>query len=353
MARPKGLGKGLGALLPQRTTTVNKEGRTVVTTTTVLEPPKPELTEERAAQLAAGKSAVVQLPLAKVQANPDQPRKIFDEAALDELADSLKVHGVIQPILVRPKGEIYEIIAGERRYRAAQLAGLATVPAIICSYTDEERAEVALIENLQREDLNVVEEARAYEDIIRAQGLTQDQLAQKVGRSRSHIANILRLLRLPQRVLDCLGQDIISMGQARPLLALEPRQLQEQAADYVIDHDLSAREVERLMKRLLKDPDYLTKQTAGEKTAGENTAEQQPETRPPQDIFVTEAEDKLKLFFGTQVHIQKGKKKSCIEIEYYSDEDLNRILEVISSRHEDEIERKKAALRQFSQKLNV
>jgi len=350
MSKPKGLGRGIGALLQQKTTKEVKNGKTIttITTTTELKPPKVKLTQEEAAAKARSLDGqVIHLPLAKVHANPNQPRKVFDEAALEELADSLRVHGVIQPILVRQDKDGYEIIAGERRYRAAQLAQLPTVPAIVGEYSANDRAEIALIENLQREDLNVVEEAHAYEDIIKLQKITQDQLAQKVGRSRSHINNIMRLLRLPARVQECLSQEIINTGQARPLLALEDAALQQETADYIIDNDLSSREVEKLIKKLLKDPGYLDalKNPVPEEPAQKQSA--------PQDIFVTEAEDKLKLFFGTQVHIQRGKKKNCIEIEYYSDEDLNRILETIAAKHDNEVERKKAALRQFSQKLNV
>ena len=340
MAKPKkGLGRGLGALLPQKKTVEQKDGKVIETTTTVLYT-APEAQEAPAAPKG---DQVVELKLDEIKPNPNQPRKIFDEAALDELADSLKEHGIIQPILVQKKGAIYEIVAGERRYRAAQMAGLEKMPAIIRSYTESERAEIALIENLQREDLNVVEEARAYEEIIKMQGITQEQLAQKIGRSRSHIANILRLLRLPERVLECLSQEVISMGQARPLLSLEYGTLVQEAANFIIDNDLSAREAEQLVKKLQKDPEYLHPQPQ---------AKPQPQTK---DVFVTEAEDRLKLFFGTQVHIRSGRKKNTIEIEYYSDEDLNRILESVGGRHEDDVERKKALLRQFSttNKLNV
>ena len=274
-----------------------------------------------------------------MQANRHQPRKEFDEAALEDLRESIRQYGVLQPVLVRrlPENQGYELIAGERRFRAAKLAGLKNIPAIVREYSDAEITEIALIENLQREDLNAIEEAKAYDHLMKEFGLTQDILSRKIGRSRSHIANFLRLLKLADRVQEYIANGSLSMGQAKPLLGLEDPAKQLEAADYILAQEMSARSAEALVKRMQQAA------TAKEKTLPEETRE-----TGQKQLFVAAAEDRLKLLFGTQVHILPGKKKSRIEIEFYSEEDLNRIIETLTEKKNEINEQKKAALRNFS-----
>ena len=285
------------------------------------------------AHVAAGaavpeKDRVQELAVADIRANRYQPRKDFDEAALEDLKASVEAYGVLQPVIVRrlPESEggegHFELIAGERRLRAAKLAGLAKVPAIVREYSDAETSEIALIENLQREDLNPMEEARAYQSLIGSFGLTQDEISKKVGRSRSHIANFLRLQKLDEKVQDYVASGTLSMGQARPLVALEYHELQRKAADYIQEHELTARGCEALVRKLAEDPTLLDAEE------GENGGAQTvnadggtPELRATMD--------RLTEYFGTQVKIKRGKKKGKIEIDYYGDEDLERILELL------------------------
>ena len=270
---------------------------------------------------------VKSLEVNEIVANQFQPRKEFDDEALEELMQSIKQYGVLQPILVRKTLSGYELIAGERRLRASKRAGLKVVPAIVREYSDSEMTEIALIENLQREDLTAIEEAAAYEKLLTTFGLTQEELAQKVGRSRSHIANFIRMLTLPTIIQNYVSRETISMGQARPLITLDNENLQIEAAEYIIAEDLSARASEELVKKLLVNPDYLSEQQKNIDDAEENEAGSTPECR---EIFVVEAEDRLKLMLGTQVKIKQGKKKSRIEIDFYSQDDLDRIIEALS-----------------------
>ncbi|MBP2630817.1 MAG: parB-like partition protein [Firmicutes bacterium] len=270
---------------------------------------------------------VKSLEVNEIVANQFQPRKEFDDEALEELMQSIKQYGVLQPILVRKTLSGYELIAGERRLRASKRAGLKVIPAIVREYSDSEMTEIALIENLQREDLTAIEEAAAYEKLLTTFGLTQEELAQKVGRSRSHIANFIRMLTLPTIIQNYVSRETISMGQARPLITLDNENLQIEAAEYIIAEDLSARASEELVKKLLVNPDYLTEQQKNMDDAEENEAGNIPECR---EIFVVEAEDRLKLMLGTQVKIKQGKKKSRIEIDFYSQDDLDRIIEALS-----------------------
>ena len=280
--------------------------------------------------------AVQQIPLHEIQANRYQPRHEFDESALDELKESIVQHGVLQPILVRqlPAGKGYELVAGERRFRASRLAGLETVPALVRPLSDAASTEIALIENLQREDLNAIEEANAYRNLLQNFGLTQEALAERVGRSRSHITNMMRLLKLDAHVQEYLANGSLSMGQARPLVVLTDAALQREAADMA--RECSARQAEELVKRLQKK--------------AEETAEAKEEESPgeTEKIFLQEAEDKLKMFFGTQVRIRLQGKKNRIEIDFSSEEDLNRILDSLLEKKSRLLEDKKAALRQFS-----
>jgi len=270
---------------------------------------------------------VKSLELNEIVANQFQPRKEFDDEALEELMQSIKQYGVLQPVLVRKTMTGYELIAGERRLRASKRAGLKVIPAIVREYSDSEMTEIALIENLQREDLTAIEEAAAYEKLLTTFGLTQEELAQKVGRSRSHIANFIRMLSLPKIIQDYVSRETISMGQARPLITLDNKTLQIEAAEYIIAEDLSARASEELVKKLLMNPDYLSEQQRSIDEAEENEAEITPEYR---EVFLVEAEDRLKLMLGTQVKIKQGKKKSRIEIDFYSQDDLDRIIETLS-----------------------
>lgn len=294
------------------------------------------------AHVAAGaavpeKDRVQELAVADIRANRYQPRTDFDEAALEDLKASVEAYGVLQPVLVRrlPDAEGgYELIAGERRLRAAKLAGLAKVPAIVREYSDAETSEIALIENLQREDLNPMEEARAYQSLIGSFGLTQDEISKKVGRSRSHIANFLRLQKLDEKVQDYVASGTLSMGQARPLVALESHDLQRKAADYIQEHELTARASEALVKRLLAAPDALR----AEKKA------------QPLDAHLREAQERLTQSLGTKVRILPGKKKSRIEIDCYGDEDISRILELLAGQASAAAEKQKKieALRRVS-----
>ena len=282
--------------------------------------------------------AVQQIPLHEIQANRYQPRHEFDESALEELKESIVQHGVLQPILVRqlPAGKGYELVAGERRFRASRLAGLETVPALVRPLSDAASTEIALIENLQREDLNAIEEANAYRNLLQNFGLTQEALAERVGRSRSHITNMMRLLKLDVHVQEYLANGSLSMGQARPLVVLTDAALQREAADIIMARECSARQAEELVKRLQKN---------AEETAEAKEAESPGETAK---IFLQEAEDKLKMFFGTQVRIRSQGKKNRIEIDFSSEEDLNRILDSLLEKKSRLLEDKKAALRQFS-----
>lgn len=288
MSKPmRGLGKGLDALIPN-------------------------------AQSDAEKT-IQEFPVTEIRANRFQPRMEFDDESLEELVQSIRQYGVLQPVLVRKTLQGYELIAGERRLRASKQAGLETIPAIVREYTDSEMTEVALIENLQREDLTAIEEALAYNKLLTEFGLTQEEVAKKVGRSRSHIANFVRLLGLPKIVQDYVSRGTLSMGQARPLLVLQTEQEQIEAAEYIIAEELSARESEKLVKKLFLAPFQVKKSETEEQEA------------PQKEIFVAEVEERLKMFLGTQVKIKPGKVKSKIEIEFYSEEDLERILETLTT----------------------
>lgn len=285
---------------------------------------------------APAKDEVQEIEVASIAPNRYQPREEFDEAALSELTESVQRYGVLQPVLLRklPQGG-YELIAGERRLRAAKGAGLDKIPALVREYNDSEISEIALIENLQREDLSVLEEARAYQRLLTEFGLTQEELAGRLGRSRSHLANIMRLLKLVPQVQELLGSGVLTVGQARPLLAL-PEELQQQAADFIQEHDLNARQCEELAKKLAADP------TALEKGTGEKPKVQE-------DIYIREAAEKLKALLGTQVQIKTGKKKGKVEIEFYSEDDLDRIMGLIGERRQSVNQARIEKLRQFSQ----
>ena len=258
---------------------------------------------------------VINIQSTQIIPNKFQPRRVFDQEALTELAQSITQYGILQPIVVRKVLNGYELVAGERRWRASQQAGKQEIPAIIKEYTDGEMIEIALIENIQREDLNAIEEALAYRRLMDELCLTQEEVGRKVGRSRSLIANMVRLLNLHPTVQEYVSRGTLSMGQARPLLALETSELQLEAAEIIIEEDLSARGAEELVKRYAEIP----KQT-----------KQQAKIVDDKGVFVIEAEDRLKLILGTQVKIKPGKLKSKIEIEFYSPEDFDRIFDLLS-----------------------
>ena len=251
------------------------------------------------------------LPISQIESCGQQPRKYFDEEKLEELAESIREHGIIQPLTVRKLSSgYYQIIAGERRWRAARLAGLSEVPAVVIEADDRKAMELAMIENLQREDLNPMEEAEGYRSLIDQYGLTQEQAAQRVGKSRSAVANVMRLLSLCPELRKLVEEEKLSAGHARALLPLSPP-LQKKAAETVISDGLSVRQTEQLAKRL---------QT--EKPA-------KPEKRVQKVDYVAEAEKDLSSKLGRACHIAHGKKKGRIEIEYYGVDDLNDLLEAL------------------------
>lgn len=291
-----GLGKGLGALLKNR-------------------------------EITPAKDQVQEIAADEIRANRYQPRQNFDEAALEDLSESIRQYGILQPLIVRRLPEKgYELIAGERRLRAARKAGLEKVPALVREYNDAEISEIALIENIQRENLNIIEEAEAYAFLMQNFQLTQEMLAKKVGRSRPHIANSLRLLELAEPVQDKLIAGELLMGQARPLLALKDEALQVKAAEHILAEHLSSRQAEELVRCLLDDPAYLDAEAGGPE---DETAEAQETQEAQQDAFYQDAVGRLNEYLGTKVRIRPGKKKSRIEIEFYSEDDLERLLELL------------------------
>lgn len=245
------------------------------------------------------------IPVDEIRPNPYQPRKVFNDEALKELSSSIKQHGVFTPILVKKSIQGYDLIAGERRLRASKLAGLKDIPAIIVDFDDQEMMEIALLENIQREDLNVIEEAKAYEKLIQRLGYTQEQLAHRVGKSREHITNLLRLLKLPEDVQEYVVSKQLSMGHVRALLGLKTEANMRKVAKQAIDQGLSVRKVEQIVKD----------------TNNKKTIE-----KPKEDIYVKAAKEKLQEFFQTSVSINKN----AISIHYENKEDLNRVLELLN-----------------------
>ena len=261
------------------------------------------------------KPGELELKLTEIVPNSDQPRKDFDEDSLMELAESIRQFGILQPLLVQKKGKYYEIIAGERRWRAAKLAGLKKVPVILKDFTDLEAMEISLIENIQRENLNSIEEAFAYKRLIEEFHLKQDEVAERVSKSRAAVTNSMRLLKLDPRVQKMLVDEMISSGHARTLLSLENPELQYQTAQKIFDEKLSVRETEKLVKRLL-----------------EPVVPRKKEKNPQLDAVYGQMEERLKGIIGTKVSISRGRgKKGKIEIEYYSQEELERILELFET----------------------
>ena len=296
--KKKGLGKGLDSLIPD-----NKSMKSVTSEKTV------ESKED-----AAAKSGVQVMKINEVEPNRDQPRKNFDEDALLELSDSIKQFGVLQPLLVRKRKDYYEIIAGERRWRAAKLAGVKEVPVIEKEYTDQEILEIGLIENIQRENLNPIEEAIAYKRLLEEFNLKQDEVAERVSKSRTAVTNSMRLLKLSDKVQQMIIDDMISTGHARALLAIDDPELQYTLANKIFDEKLSVRETEKLVKEI-KNP------------------KKPKEKKPVANSFIyQDLEEKMKSVFGTKVSIaSKGKGKGKIEIEYYSEDELEHLFDMMMS----------------------
>ena len=294
----RGLGKGLDSLIPDAVGEAKA---------------KKESEESKASGDAGSQEALVKITA--VEPNRKQPRKNFDEDSLQELADSIRQVGVIQPILVQDRKDHYEIIAGERRWRAAKLAGLKEVPVIIRDYTEQEIMEISLIENIQREDLNPIEEAQAYKRLLTEFNLKQDEVAERVSKSRTAVTNSMRLLKLTDKVQQMVIDEMITTGHARALLGVEDPEEQYEIAQRIFDQKLSVREVEKLVKNLHKP--------------------EKPKKKPNDDVTMQviyqDIEDKLKQRLSTKVTVtSKGEGSGKIEIEFYNHEDLDRLLDIIS-----------------------
>lgn len=304
MAKKKGLGRGLDMLIPSSPVMHKNPGEDNIAA----------LTKREDHEKAEDNGAVL-IDINKIEPNRDQPRKQFDESAIEELADSIKRYGVIQPLLVQKKDHYYEIIAGERRWRACKKSGVKKVPVIIGEYDEDEILKIALIENLQREDLNPIEEARAYERLKKDYGLKQDEIAESVAKSRTAVTNIMRLLKLDHRVQNMLLEGLISSGHGRAILSVEDHDKQFKIATKVLEEGLSVRDVERLVRRLNKPQ-----------------KEDQEKEDPQQEEMTHFFEDKMKNILGSKVTIRNKKNnKGKIEIEYYSKDELERIIELIQS----------------------
>ena len=290
--KQRGLGRGIGALFNEDITESYE---------------KPSFLDDKKEENESDK--VVMLKIRDVEPNPKQPRRTFEQEKLEALADSLKTHGVIQPVLVKKnKNGMHTIIAGERRWRASKLAGLTEIPCIIKDFDEKELMEVALIENLQREDLNPIEESEGYKNLMEKFSMTQEEVAERVGKSRSAVANALRLNKLSDKVKELVMNGSLSQGHARTLLAIEDKNDQLALAEKVIKEELSVRQLEKLVStEKLTPPEEPKKSSADEK-------------------YYLSLEKNLSAKFGTKVKILPGKKKSKIEIEYYSKEDLERLL---------------------------
>lgn len=303
-----GLGKGLDSLIPNKSDklakTEPKKNHTEQKTTVM----KKETEESKASEIL--------LKINQVEPNRDQPRKEFDEDALLELAESIKQFGILQPLLVQKKKDYYEIIAGERRWRAAKLAGLKEVPVLIKSYTDQEIVEISLIENIQRENLNPIEEAMAFKRLLDEFHLKQDEVAERVSKSRTAVTNSMRLLKLSDKVKQMIIDDMISTGHARALLAIDDEEQQYLLATKIFDEKLSVRETEKLVKSL-KNPKKEAKKAT-----------------PEHQFVYNDIAEKMKSIMGTKVNINaKANGKGKIEIEYYSEEELERIYDLIMTIH--------------------
>lgn len=280
--RTNRLGRGLSALIPDISTEIDKKD-------------------------------IITIDLKNIYPNQDQPRRVFDEEKIKILSESIKNYGVLQPIVLKPddKGK-YMIIAGERRYRASKLARKSDIPAVIKDIPMKDIMEIALIENLQREELNPIEEALAYRSLIKNYEVTQEEISEAVGKSRPHITNTLRLLNLPQKIMDMIDQGQITAGHGKALLRVTDENLQLELVNKVIAEELSVRATEALAKKICED-----------------NIKEVPKKSKEKDVFIVDVEEKLRNIFGTKVNISKGKKKGKIEIEYYNEDDLNNIVSML------------------------
>lgn len=315
-----GLGKGLDSMIPilDSTATKKKTGRTAIDKEALQNAAKEAHKHQKEKMEFEGKTGeqVQIVKLTKVEPSREQPRKQFDADALQELAESIKQFGVLQPLLVQKKEDYYEIIAGERRWRASKLAGLKEVPVIVKEFTEQEAVEISLIENIQREDLNPIEEAMAYKRLMEEFHLKQDAIAERVSKSRTAVTNSMRLLKLDDRVQQMLIDEMISTGHARALLALESKDAQAEAAVKVFDEKLSVRETERLVKELLNPV---------------QKKEEKPKNQA-EELVYKNLEEKIKQIIGSKVAInRRTDNKGKIEIEYYSQEELERIVELLET----------------------
>lgn len=294
--RRGGLGKGLDTLIPEKSPDKRREKQ------------EPQTIVKKVV-----KKEEIMVKLSDIEPNREQPRKSFNEDALLELAESIKQFGVIQPLIVQKKKDYYEIIAGERRWRAAKLAGLKEVPVIIKDYTDQEVVEISLIENIQREDLNPIEEAQAYKRLLTEFHLKQDEVAERVSKSRTAVTNSMRLLKLDERVQQMVIDDMISGGHARAILAVENGDEQYALAMRIFDEKLSVREVERLVKKLSEEP-------------------VKKEKKKNDHFLYEDMEERMRMILGTKVSVTHNRKnKGKIEIEYYSNDELERLVDLIGT----------------------
>ena len=308
-AKKSGLGRGLDALFPEKSV----PSKSVAKDTREKAAVHPVKNDEKKEEKISGGPMIVKI--SKVEPNREQPRKKFDEDALLELSESIKQYGILQPLLVSDKKSYFEIIAGERRWRAAKMAGLKEVPVVVKEFSNQEIVEISLIENIQRENLNPVEEAQAYRRLIEEFHLKQDEIAERVSKSRTAVTNSLRLLKLSPKVQEMVVNEMISAGHARAILGISDFETQEMIALKVFDHKLSVRETEALVRKILKP--------SNQKETVSNSAE---------DAVYESLEEKMKTITGTRVSIHRKKNnKGKIEIEYYSREDLERIIDLFES----------------------
>ena len=307
--KKSGLGRGLDALFPEKT--VQSKPKTVKT---VKEEKKVAVDTKKSSQQETSNGERM-MKISMIEPNREQPRKKFDEDALQELSESIKQYGILQPLLVSDKKDYYEIVAGERRWRAAKMAGLKEVPVVVKEFSTQEIVEISLIENIQREDLNPVEEAMAYKRLIDEFHLKQDEIAERVSKSRTAVTNSMRLLKLDSRVQQMMVDEMISDGHARAILAISDPEQQYNAAMKVFDEKLSVRETEKLVKSILTP-----------------TKKKPVVSNPTEDAIYESLEEKMKGITGTRVFIHRKKNnKGKIEIEYYSRDDLDRIIDLFES----------------------
>lgn len=297
--KKSGLGKGLDSLIPKDLPPIN-------------------ISEAPASSVVSGE-VVQMVPITKVEPDREQPRKSFNEDKLNELAESIKEHNIIEPLLVQDMGDRYEIVAGERRWRAARIAGLKEIPVIVKKYTEQQKVEISLIENIQREDLNPIEEALAYKKLMAEFNLTQEQTAERLGKKRTTIANLIRLLNLADEVQKMIIDGLLTSGHARSILAIEDKEKQIEIAEKVVNEKLTVRDIEKYVKNM-------------------NKPERDVNKPDPQvlKLLYKNSEDNLRTLLGTKTNIvPKDEERGKIEIEYYSKDELNRILDLLMTVNEE------------------